>query len=365
VSISRRIANLESVDGVLAAIVDLSRRLVNADAAALGLWDYHGEKLELKCYATPQETKTVDGLPIKTALIHNAVRSCSARRYPEDAGHDEGWVCPILRQQVRAAAIAPLQLEGRPIGGLWVTRCTAWPFTPTDLAGLEHLADQAVIALEHALLTANLQSLAVVEERSRIAREMHDGLAQILGYLSLEMQTLAFLVGQDNREQALAELHQARSRINAAQADVRESILSLRTTLAGDVGLIPALQQYVEEFGVQTGIEMTLVAEVEQPRLSPLAETQLVRVVQEALANVRKHAHAQRVEVRLATRGDCLTVSVQDDGVGMNGRGSPDAGHFGIQTMRERAESVGGGLSITSRPGAGTQVELWLPLAQH
>jgi signal transduction histidine kinase len=255
-------------------------------------------------------------------------------------------------------------LDGRSFGGLWVARQAGEGFTPEDLLGLEHLADQAVIAIEHALMAARLQSLAVTEERSRIAREMHDGLAQVLGYLSLEMQTLDALVRQKDQEAVLAELQQARRHILEAQADVRENILSLRTTLAGDLGLIPALRQYAEEFEVQTGIAARVGGDVEDvSRLSPLAEAQLVRVVQEALANVRKHARAEQVLVQLTPRNGCLRVTVSDDGQGFDAQAIGRT-HFGLQTMRERAESVGGGLTVTSAPGTGTQVELWLPFVQ-
>ena len=274
----------------------------------------------------------------------------------------EGWHCSVLGARVQAGAIAPLVFEEEPVGVLWVVSAQAEQFSQGDLDRLGHLSNQAVIAIQHTLMAGQLQSLAVVEERARIAREMHDGLAQILGYLSLEVQTLDALVRQGNTEATLGALRQARERITAAQADVRENILSLRTTLAGDAGLLPSLEQYLEEFSVQTGIDAHLASEVDVSRLSPLAETQLVRIVQEALANVRKHAAARQVQIRLVARDGCLGVTVTDDGVGFDR--VPNGKHFGLQTMRERAESVGGGLTVTSAPAQGTQVTFWLPLAQ-
>jgi signal transduction histidine kinase len=362
--ISRRIAGLEAVDQVLEAIVGLARRLLQADLAALALWNDSGSQLELKCYARSGGVQTTSGKLISNPLILAALRDRAPRRFPDELGGPEDWTCPVLDRKIRAAVIVPLQLDEKPLGGLWVARADSRSFMPADVTGLEHLADQAVIAIEHALMAARLQSLAVTEERSRIAREMHDGLAQVLGYLGLEMQTLDALVRQGDQEAVLAELKEARRHIVEAQADVRENILSLRTTLAGDLGLIPALRQYAEEFEVQTGIAACVVGDVEEvARLSPLAEAQLVRIVQEALANVRKHARAEQVRVRLMSRDGCLRVMVTDDGQGF-GPQLVARGHFGLQTMRERAESVGGGLTIASAPGAGTQVELWLPFAQ-
>jgi signal transduction histidine kinase len=128
--------------------------------------------------------------------------------------------------------------------------------------------------------------------------------------------------------------------------------------------LILALRQYAEEFEVQTGIVTRVEGQSEDvSRLSPLAEAQLVRIVQEALANVRKHARAEQALVRLGARDGCLCVMVSDDGQGFDLR-AVGRGHFGLQTMRERAESVGGGLTVTSAHGAGTRVDLRLPFVQ-
>ena len=190
---------------------------------------------------------------------------------------------------------------------------------------------------------------------------MHDGLAQILGFLSLQMQTLESLAQQGKSEAMLRELRQARQRISQAQSDVRENILSLRTTLDGDAALVPALREYVEEFGIQTGVAAKFFCAIQDtPPLTPIAETQLVRIVQEALTNTRKHAHANDVQVTVIREGGGLQVTVCDDGIGMNLDGSKY--HFGLQTMRERAESVGGRMVIESTIGKGTQVQVWMPL---
>ena len=174
------------------------------------------------------------------------------------------------------------------------------------------------------------------------------------------MQTLEALVRQGQNTEALAELGQARGHIQEAQADVREGILSLRTTLSGQAGLVPALRQYVDEFEVQTGIQAAVVCDfASEPSLSPLAEAQLMRIAQEALTNVRKHAHARQVEVKLELLPQRLHVIVADDGQGFCAD-EVGQGHFGLHTMRERAESVGGRLTVTSGVD-GTQLEAWLP----
>jgi signal transduction histidine kinase len=312
----------------------------------------------IKAFA-PLKGTSLAGVSVSAGPIYDAARAGC----PQVLAPGVQWYCSYLETEVVSTAVVPLTFEDDSLGTLWVASRREQAFGAADLAHLEHLSDQAVIAIQHAWMAAQLQSLAVIEERARIAREMHDGLAQILAYLGLETQTLELLARQGDRDLILSELEQVRRNISLAQADVRENILSLRTTLAGDAGLIPAVQEYCREFSVQTGIDVRFVNELgESPRLTPLAETQLVRIVQEALANVRKHSQAQQVQVSLAAQGACLQVSITDNGVGFDHR--PARTHFGLHTMRERSESVGGTLTVTSTPGEGTQVMLWLPYAR-
>jgi signal transduction histidine kinase len=363
VQINREIANLTDVDDLLLQIIQASRRLLNADAAMLGLWDEDGKNLLVKGIALRDRARITPALAVENQPLLQALHQREPYRYvkssPAPAGM--GWTCPFHKVDAEAAALVPLEIEGRSLGGLWVVRLSHSPFTESDLQGLEHMADQVVIVIEQALMAGRLQSVAVLEERSRIAREMHDGLAQVLGYMGLEMQTLEALARQGNQDLLLDELQRARENIALTQADVRENILSLRTTLAGEAGLVAALEEYVDEFGVQTGIETRFVCDCDgTPSLSPMAETQLVRITQEALSNVRKHAQATQVQVRLSHSENLLCVTITDNGIGVTD--PPERGHFGLITMRERAESAGGSLTITSQLGEGVEVNLWLPL---
>ncbi|MCC7360706.1 MAG: GAF domain-containing sensor histidine kinase [Anaerolineales bacterium] len=358
VELNRRVAGLDTVDTVLPDLVRAAARLLAADAAALALWADDSSSLELKCSVLAGAPPAVTAQRLADDLLETVARRGRPCLLP--APEVPHWPCPVLGGPVAAACLVPVQLNGQALGVLWVSRAGGAPFGPADLTGLEHLADQTVIVLEHALMAARLQSLAVVEERGRIAREMHDGLSQVLGYLSLQTQTLEALVRRGDDVAALAELAQARAHIHEAQADVRENILSLRTTLAGQAGLLPALRQYVAEFEVQTGIAASLSSDFAgDPCLSPLAEAQLVRIAQEALANARKHAQARHVALRLNLTPQRLHLTVADDGRGF-ALEAVGQGHFGLHTMRERAESVGGGLTVDSGRG-GTRLEAWLP----
>ena len=154
----------------------------------------------------------------------------------------------------------------------------------------------------------------------------------------------------------------ARTRIRDAQAEVRENILNLRTALSRDGEAIPFLCEYIKEFELQTGIEACIECDTSQKvNLKPICEVQLVRIMQEALTNIRLHADASRVRVKFQQQQDSLHVEIEDDGVGFIETELKK--HFGLKSMRERTESVNGKLKIDSSPGHGTRVSLSLPTA--
>lgn len=366
VSINRRITELEDMDRILLFIVEKARMLLHSDFVGLALIDDSYSSLDLKYISSESRSEYIsEPLPIKNEVILEAVRSAQPYRatgidlpgLPTPLGHG-------LEKEIQAMAIVPLALDNRPVGGIWAAHCEPKPISETDLIWLECMADQVVIAIQHGLMTSYLQSSSITEERARIAREMHDGLAQVLGYLNIEVQTLEALLRQGREEALKAELSQMRAAVQAANANVRENILSLRTTLANDKGLASAIDEYLQEFGIQTEIETEFLGEVDgELNLASLAEVQLVCVLQEALANVRKHAQATRVTVSIVrqnTNGnDDILMTVMDNGVGFVMRDQKQ--RFGLQTMKERANSVHGTLLVHSIPGKGTTIECSFP----
>ncbi len=366
VTINSRIMELNDVDAILLFIIKNARELLASDFIGLALINDDQSRLELKCYAI-KDTAALVELPVvvKTPLILETIKTTRSFHTSGDepfASLENAMYS--MDTPARSVGIVCLELDNRPIGALWVARSAGMLYTNTDLVWLECMADQVVIALQHALMTSQLQSLSITEERSRIAREMHDGLAQVLGYLNLQVQTLDALLKQGKQEALAVELEQMRKAIKVANADVRENILSLRTTLANEKGLVSAIGEYLEEFGIQARIETHFTNEVENNlRLSSIAEVQLVCILQEALANVRKHARANLVSV-LVTRkkreeSEYIYLQIADNGIGLLKYDSKR--HFGLTTMKERASSVGGNLDVLSAAGKGTMVECWLP----
>ena len=218
---------------------------------------------------------------------------------------------------------------------------------------------------EAKLKQVQAQCLATVEERERIAREMHDGLAQVIGVLSIKTRVVQQMVADASGPQAQAELEQMHTLLQDAYVDVRESILSLRTSKSLEIGLTAAISRTTTDFTDQNGIPVDLALPEEGKVSFPLeAEVQLVRIVQEALANVRKHARAGRVWVRLERHDGEAILEVEDDGIGFDPSqmARRERQCFGLQSMRERAESIGARLETLSIPGEGTRIQVRYPL---
>lgn len=213
-------------------------------------------------------------------------------------------------------------------------------------------------------LEEHSRALATLEERNRIAREMHDSLSQVLSYIRLTAGAAEERLAQGDPAAARDKLREVRGAARDAYEDVRQGILALRAGGTLEEGLLPALERFLEQYRAQTGLVVTLRAPDQwAASLSQAAQVQLLRIIQEALANIRKHARAQRVEIDFSHRGGWLQVSATDDGQGFDPtQATQEGGRFGLQTMRERAESVGGTFAIQSRPGAGTRVIVRLPL---
>ncbi len=207
--------------------------------------------------------------------------------------------------------------------------------------------------------------LAVLQERERLARELHDSLGQILGYVNTQSQAIRELLAHKQTETADAYLKRLVEVAQDAHADIREYILSLHTKPSPDQKFVPVLRGYLQRFSQNNEIEMELIApnELEQTELDPTVETQLMRIVQEALTNVRKHSRAKHVKINFQMNDGVIQIQVTDDGAGFDPSqlALDDGRHFGQRIMRERAAEIGGQVEVKSTPGQGTQVNVLVP----
>jgi nitrate/nitrite-specific signal transduction histidine kinase len=272
----------------------------------------------------------------------------------------------------------PIVSRGRVLGNLYLAeKQGASEFSAGDEETLVRFATQAALAIDNARLHRRVRAVAISEERDRIAREMHDSLAQVLGYVNTKAQAVQELLKRGQTERAEAQVAQLGDAARAAYADVREGILALRTSLGPGRTMVDALSEFLGAWQEQSDVHAELVvepADASLDALPPAAELQLLRIVQEALANIRKHAAATHVEVRITAKDHEIETVIADDGRGFvavplaDGRARPSddrTPHFGLSTMRERAESVGGRLEIVSAASAGTRVVVRLPVAER
>jgi two-component system, NarL family, sensor histidine kinase DegS len=226
------------------------------------------------------------------------------------------------------------------------------------MQGLQAVA----VAHEQDVQTMN----AVMQERARLSRELHDGVAQLVAHLLLRLDTIKELVDTNRQHEAEAELERLHEVANEIYEDIGESITGLRTNLT-EQGLVRALQDYVDQFEERYQISTSLRADDTADQLSPVQALQVFRFIQEALTNVRKHAEAHEVTVTLMPDGSGqLKVVIADDGQGFipgtqrNGKARP----LGLTSMRERIEALGGAFQVNSQPGSGTQVSATVPIPQ-
>ena len=199
------------------------------------------------------------------------------------------------------------------------------------------------------------------EERQRIARELHDGVGPALASLNLRLRTTVKLLERDGHP-AAEEIEELAELVQVSIQDIRRLIHDLRPAALDDFGLVPALREYVARYQEEQDLEVTLALPRIDERLPAPVETTLFRVVQEALANVARHAQAQWVEISLTRDPEGVTLCIADDGRGFDPQVPRTGAHLGLWSMHERVEQLGGRFGVDSAPGRGAELTITLPL---
>lgn len=233
-------------------------------------------------------------------------------------------------------------------------------FSEREQALLETLGQLLGVAIENQRLAMREREMAISEERNLVAQGLHDSIAQGLTFLNIQVQMLEDSL-RDGKSHEAAEIVPAlRAGVQESYDDVRELLVNFRSRLSED-DLLGALKGTVEKFRLQTGIEVDLIANGNGAPFPREQQLQILFIVQEALSNIRKHAHASRVEIRIDDRQDFL-LSIQDDGVGFEASTVKQKGenHVGLNIMQERAQRLHAKLDVESKENAGTTVKLQL-----
>jgi len=267
----------------------------------------------------------------------------------------------------------PLIINAKIIGVLEViNKHSAEPFTQDDVGVLSVLAAQSSIAIENARLTQHLYAernriLAVEEEvRRELAREMHDGPAQLVSALVMNVRFVQTLLEEGAQDMAKQELTSMEDLATRALRQMRELLFNQRPLVLETQGLVPALETYAERLKTTQNMDIRVVVEGEPVQLPGKADRTVFSIVVEAVGNARKHAPGARVRLTIAHQPDRLAVDVADDGPGFDisrVRATYDQrGSLGLLNMTERAQQIGAILKIESTPGVGTRVSLDVPL---
>jgi signal transduction histidine kinase len=271
---------------------------------------------------------------------------------------------PLLdRLQVNVAGLLlPLVFKGETIGALELRGALDRPFDDENARLLQPFADAAAVAIENARLYEQARYLATLAERNRLARELHDTIAQGLTAVTMQLEAAQRSFDRDSAR-TRTRLARAHELARETLADVRRSVWTLAEPLVDGGALPEALDALTRRFVERTGLQASYVHHGGPPTVEHSTATQALRVVQEALQNIEKHAHASQVKVQSHLDDAALRLSVHDDGVGFEPAAPrPGAGGFGLLSLQERARLTGGELQIESAPGAGTRVSLVIPL---
>ena len=263
----------------------------------------------------------------------------------------------------------PMRTGGQAMGVLSVLREVAQAgFSEEEVTLLASLADQVGVLVTSTRLRQLAEQAAVVDERQRLARDLHDSVTQSLFSMTLTAEAARILL-ERNPARVSAQLDRLRELAKGALAEMRSLIYQLRPRTADQAGLVPALRQHIAERQEQDGLKVALRVEGKR-RLPPEHEEALFRIVQEGLNNVVKHAQTDRVEVTLRLTDETANLLIEDYGTGFDPLATLETGppsirsgasRFGLASMRERAEMLGGSCTIESQPGAGTLVKVELP----
>jgi two-component system nitrate/nitrite sensor histidine kinase NarX len=264
---------------------------------------------------------------------------------------------PLMAAEgLRSAVALPAAVHQSVLGVLVVGWRAAHRLGGADRDFLENVGNLVAVAVQNLRLYRETQRLAGLEERERLAREMHDGLAQALTYLKLKAEAAL------THAQSPSGLPLVAAALEAMRRGAVDALMDLKSPAAGTPGDFTAhLAAYLHTWTRLNDIETELLLPQGAVHLQEDAEFQVLRIVQEALANVRKHAAARRVWVRLAREVGIVTVTVADDGRGFDPGLAGRPGHFGLGILRERATAIGGSVTVGPRAGGGTEVVLRVP----
>lgn len=363
---TRAIAGELDLDRVLQLIVDSVRDLVGARYAALGTFDAQGRIERFITSGISDELRSLIGpLPQGHGLLGTIIRDGATLRIPDISRHPESYGFPPNHPPMRSLLGVPIRVAGTVVGNFYLTEKEgSVEFGEDDQELVEMFAGHAGIAIQNARLHLEVQSLAIVGERLRISRDLHDGIIQSIYAVSLSLEE-AVETFETDAAGASDRVDRAIDRLHTTISDIRTFIVGLGPETGAD--LAQTLQSMARELldgsGVTLNADLDGADEVER-RLPPEAVHELVQIAREAVSNVARHSRATRADLRLEAGEEGGTLTIADDGTGFDPAARLGTGHFGLANLRDRAAAVAGTLTIESAEGTGTRIIVRLPLAR-
>lgn len=354
------VASEPSVDRILQQLTDAARSLAGARYAALGVPDGEGGFAEFITSGMSEKLIAAMGPLPRTHGLLGAMLESERPYRTHDIRTDprfQGW-WPRAHPEMKSFLGVPIVSRSGVIGAFYVTDKIGVPeFDEADERLIVTLAAHAAITIENARLYERSRELSIVEERNRLARDLHDAVSQKLFGVVLSAETASTLL-ETRPDEARAELDRLRALAHETMDELRSLVFELRPPELEREGLATALRKHVDVLRRVYRREIQLDV-AGAPRRAPELEREVFRIAQEALQNALRHAQAHELALRLDASDGRLVLTVRDDGVGFD----PDAPgvrsrRLGLTSMEERAQALGGTLAIESRPGAGTTVRL-------
>jgi signal transduction histidine kinase len=363
---TRAIAGVLDLDTVLQLIADRVRELIGAQYAALGVVDESGliERF-ITSGISQRERERIGDPPRGRGLLGLIIREGRTFRIADIAAHEDSSGFPPNHPPMSSFLGVPVTVSRGSTGNLYLTnKQGAEEFSADDERLVEMFALHAGIAIETARLHAEVQHLAIIGERDRIAKDLHDGIIQAIYSVVLSLDDVPELIESDRRE-ASDRIDRAIDRLNLAIRNIRHFILGLDPEGVGGQGLVGGLAALADEIRLNSLIEVEL--EVAEPgdvaAIDARVRSELLQMAREALSNAARHARASQVTIRLAVDDGMAILDVVDDGRGFDVDQARESGHFGLRNLAERAAAADGTAEVESAVGRGTRVLIKLPIS--
>jgi nitrate/nitrite-specific signal transduction histidine kinase len=358
------------LDNALDAVAQAAKQLMEADIGLVGLVDESNQKVTINAAAGVHADKLIGMIMAEyrqshwNSLLegHHVILEASNAAPP----------CPFIadlieKEQISSVLLVPLQRGDRFLGLIEVMARQSRRYTSRHAQLLFRLAQKVTVSIVNAQLYHQLRYMAALEERDRLAREMHDHLSQGLGYLKVRASITDDLLSGGQLDQARESLLELKRASQMLYTDVREEIFNLRTAVTERLGFFATLQDYLADYKTHYGLNVDLKIEAGcLTEVSPEVASQLLRIIQEALSNVRRHSGANSASICCKGKDENVLFIIEDHGHGfLPAQVESNGGqHIGLQIMRERVESIGGRLELDSQPGQGTQVIVQVPVVR-